>query len=179
MNFPTESPAVLAPRWEGLERPMCEKITSRKKVPDFAPWGVLCRALIPECIETMRMRVRCKSGCREQVTPVGLRLVIAIFPALTKKILKTMTSEDDRSLFPIRLQMRGGFEKLPDGRHQVAFVCETLAEYLQMPGGLPSLANRELILVFRQLPGRFGENEGDDVQIGPLNWEWLAWSYLS
>jgi hypothetical protein len=47
-----------------------------------------------------------------------------------------MTNEDDRELFPIRLQMCGGFEILPDGRQQVAFVCESLAEYLQFPAGL-------------------------------------------
>jgi hypothetical protein len=47
-----------------------------------------------------------------------------------------MTTEDDKNLFPIRLQMSGGFETLLDGRHQVAFVCESLAEYLQLPSGL-------------------------------------------
>ncbi len=47
-----------------------------------------------------------------------------------------MTTEDDKNLFPIRLQMCGDFETLPDGRQQVAFVCESLAEYLQLPSGL-------------------------------------------
>jgi len=47
-----------------------------------------------------------------------------------------MSTEDDKKLFPIRLQMRGGFETLPDGRQQIAFICESLTDYLQFPAGL-------------------------------------------
>lgn len=46
-----------------------------------------------------------------------------------------MSNEDDKNLFPVTMH-HSSSKELPDGQRQMEFVCETVADYLQMPAGL-------------------------------------------